>query len=752
MNVNDLHPQFRMNLTDTNISAFKYQNSEDWMNIEVAISTSVFGIALWSITISDVPTKTGVTLNMGTRILTVNSPTDSLPDTLIGRVNINSFSFYEGKYIKFVFSGTQTDYWYDGHILTFTRIADTNTYSCNDTTWISAQTITFCYEMMMMSREETLNKNTTLTTRNRTASTSYYEVWFNYYPSGLLIKATVKVNSGAAVTQFTCNLHKHAIITSNSENTVVSIRFLSPVPKIYCFFTNNSGVSQWCLTNNSWVYNSSSAFWEQSISFNRYNNSFLFNNIPYQVVFNTLIFIDPMLWEFRDACMVNANQTEDDVALYPICKTSNTNNYYINNTNLAGIYNFLTSVGALYQYPGQINKLKTGYVTLHSNTGLRDIGGTNSSNVTIDNQETIPLNYARIYPQYGSIKDKAIMRDNSFQEDNDRYRGDDDNVYLVDDTAKQDILIKTTGTIETFWLDEYYLYANKKIWRLAPGYKVILLTRTASTTFTPTYLPGGIGWGIRYNYQSSSYGDGSQMYLHLINTTENPGTYNSTYNCAYSYETKKLQKDGTKSLVDDSSNFNSYWKRNSTASMSWSYNIALNGFHFKTLTCKMVSMSSSGTIVYGLPINYGTNLLMNFTCNFSDLYQCNLEPTYSLESKSYSVVDHTEQHWNSSLYTESGYTMRRYYHKKSNTIKIADEINFKPEMPNVNGLFNSISTTNLIDSTQNFTIYDNDGEKMNYVGNVGTTASGNVVALTLTAELPRSGSSNIQRYLCAYKE
>ena len=477
MNVNDLHPKFQLDLTDTEKSPDIIVPSESWSN-------AVVDFAYFSIEIPDVPTKKKVTFNLSNEILTIEEPTAPLPSFLYGTIKMGRLSAVTHvEKIKFTFSDSSVGYWEHNDSLTFSRIGNTNTYKAQDNYWIYAATIEAIYSIFGMEQALALDKNmlTGIQLCTLTSSSNYQSLFFNYYPSGLLIRVeSRKPNSGSLL--ITCNLQKHYLTVT--RGTLISITLCSPVPKIYCFFDSNN-TNFWTVTNGSWNYNNNTLFWEQQISFSQSSNIYYFPlNMSPSIEFTKMLFIDPMLWDYRDARTVNENQTADDIALYPICKTEGTNTYFINNVSLSGTYNFLTSYGALYQYSeNQINKLKDGYITIESENGQYDIGGINdkdhnfnSQPVVIHNRQTIPVDGATVYPQYGSIKNKAIMRDNCFRETDYGFRADNNTAPLVKlsqnytinhpyilETNRYDT--KTLAFIDSstpwiVWLDEHHLWVK----------------------------------------------------------------------------------------------------------------------------------------------------------------------------------------------------------------------------------------------------------------------------------------------------
>ena len=504
MNVNDLHPKFQLDLDNEDRYPDINKPSDIWNIINLYINPNEVysgGATAFTFVTEELPTKNGANFNLATGILTVLNPAAALPSRFFAHIKLGSLVFAEVTKISFTFSDMTSREWTDNQAFEFIHIPGTNDYRMNNNDWVNATKIKAIARFSMALE---LPKDIIMRTQSLQPSILWYKtLYFNYYPSGLIVQAEVK---GTNV--FACNLQKHYLKDTGSDGNLLSIKFLSPTPKIYCFFTSDTGASQWVLTGNSWSYNAQSHFWEQTISFSQAGDKYYFNSIPSQVSFNKMLFIDSMLWGHRDNHEVNADQTADDVALYPICKVNNSNTYYLNRTNLTGTYNFLTSYGALYMYPDQINKLKEAYVTIDSEEGTENLEDTIRERITLNNLYVTPVNgQGWVHRRFGSVKDKAIMHDDSFSNSDDRIT-EDDNSHLP--ANRIDLVKSNKKTLEhpyvffenftnnqnvkdytnSFLVDEYHTLIGNTMYRHPAGMKFAFFSRTNSRSLSTAWENG----------------------------------------------------------------------------------------------------------------------------------------------------------------------------------------------------------------------------------------------------------------------
>lgn len=695
MNVNDLHPKFQLDITDTNKSPDKEYINTDWNDLVLGLGS---GVPYASINVPDMPTKTGAIFEPATGYITISQPTesrDAFPSSFLTEIQFHSVAGIQVKSIRFTYENGSIDYWYDGDYLNFSHVSGTDKYYTADAGWRTAKKVELILSVpgMWVDTPYEIPKDTTWVTTSMTPSNRHKILYFNYYPSGFLIRAFVE---GGSDTHFTCNLYRHYFSYSGSSGKVTTVQFLSPIPKTYCFFAVNSTESDlWVLTSNSWTYSNDLHLWYRaawclSDGHGHYNFGYGISD----TFFNKMFFIDPLLWDYKDQKTVNEDQTENDVALYPIYKIDGTDTYGINNINLSGTYNFLTSYGALYQYPGNLNRLKEGYVTTHAKSNSQfNVSQTKSTTSEIDNRGVIPTFDAELHYQYGSIINKAILKDNGFKENNDRFRNND-NVNVIQDNQQGKCLYWSRAQEPSLlWLDEYHLWLmDKQVFRIPIGYNVALLKRTPSNVDTSKVPQQGVSTNFDYAYTgfnlslalstrdvevSFHYGECND---YISGEYEIGSPYSQSYfKTNYSY-TQQILNRNTNQWENDS--VSSWWNTNTDQiTRKYQYNIFFNGYH-------IVSQRES-TLVrvgdYGLPHYNNTPFKEKvyywfiFTTNnfYYPLYttvtsnEDNI-PIYSAtQTYTDSYTSSYEQGWNARIVHDTDYLrVINYYYKKNSPTKV----------------------------------------------------------------------------------
>lgn len=306
--------------------------------------------------------------------------------------------------------------------------------------------------------------------------------YINFFPSGLVLQ--ILADGEIQSIKYTPSRNSLTVTGSVSIQTL-HMTWLSPVPKTYEFFDHSS--IAWKITQSSWIEpTENNPFYSCNCWWRSLNNEIFVTGPGGGIAgahdCTSLMFIDHNLWNYRDDKKVSGNQTEHDIELYPIYKDSN-NEYFLNNQNLDGTYNFLTAYSALYQYNKE-NKLKECFLT-----------GQISPNINYDNIEEIYS--SKTQETYRSIKDNhKLIYDNGFNQGNSSYS-----------SKGQPLIQKSNYPIESpkvlfenwtnaqnynetlsFTLDEYHSYINNIIYRHSNNFVFIKATRKCEKNFSDALI------------------------------------------------------------------------------------------------------------------------------------------------------------------------------------------------------------------------------------------------------------------------
>ena len=328
----------------------------------------------------------------------------------------------------------------------------------------------------------------------RIAQYNGYNYYISLYPSGLVLRIWA-------------SSHSHTLQYRPSSNSVIGpvdvheMMWLSPSPKAYEFLDNN-GQILWKINNSDWVNPTSDCpFYTCRCAYTQYGSDtyYVGRQSSYNYAVNQLLFIDSQLWNFNENKTVSGNQTEEDVALYPIYKIEGESRYYLNGTNLSGTYNFLTSYSALYQYDSE-NKLKDGYF-MTSNEQAKDENKKTRSNVLSNNNRLVICN-GQIRNRFGSINDTGIDYDNAYREYDYHFK-DNNEALIQNSTNDAQILFSnfpehtnniisynastTNAAGVAFLVDEYHSYINKNLIRHPRNYKFMRVTRRCTSSMVSAF-------------------------------------------------------------------------------------------------------------------------------------------------------------------------------------------------------------------------------------------------------------------------
>ena len=198
---------------------------------------------------------------------------------------------------------------------------------------------------------------------------------------------------------------------------------------------------------------------------------------------SSIIFVDPNLWCFTTRT-VNKNQTDEDMARYPMYKAANNSGshqaiYLLNTKDLEGTYDFLSTSGKSYIYQ---NKNKTyegftyGYMSNMPedtkwpvNDGAVSVLSTGDDNLSYYNH-TSSVGDAFLVSRYGinGTATKAIIQDSPFSKDQ-----EDNTKWLMEGIKEEtNLLYQKTGYS---LYNPYLLYTNDdKHLRRDPRYSAMI--------------------------------------------------------------------------------------------------------------------------------------------------------------------------------------------------------------------------------------------------------------------------------------
>lgn len=286
---------------------------------------------------------------------------------------------------------------------------------------------------------------------------AYDHVYIIFYPSGLILDIYTYVRSSSIKYIPETN----SIHGPSQSTAVLTMTWLSPVPKTYEFFNSEDQLSfiikksDWTETPESselypfYTCNCTHTFYEPTGDWKIGGPSGIGS---YGCA--KLLFIDHQLWEYRDSTTIIGAQTEEQVQLYPIYKESESSPIYLlNKIDLpAGTYNFLTSYGALLQFENldrsRYSFFKDRYTTEKSTVTSGDTDSeTTERTDLIRNKIDSSLLKIEQHPRYGSIKNQGIIYDRLCKE-KDGYRD-------------KDVWLLSTDTIKYSRTKPYVLYDNK---------------------------------------------------------------------------------------------------------------------------------------------------------------------------------------------------------------------------------------------------------------------------------------------------
>ena len=330
----------------------------------------------------------------------------------------------------------------------------------------------------------------------RSDSTATKDLYFLLYPSGLVLYLNVIDESEVFNVYFEPTTGR--IYGYNVD--IQTAKLLSPVPKTYCFLDNNNNTN-WQINYSSWRYSSGYGLWEYTLTLIRDNGLYISNDLKGKTS-TKLLFIDPMLWDYKDSKTVSADQTEEELAFYPLFKDPSTGLYHINDSSISGTYNFLSSYGAFYQYGEErINLLKDGYVTIQGETGQYQVNNTPPQVIEMSNRKAVPLYQDILHYRFGSMKGKGIIKDNSFNQTSNLFLDNNnplvqktiytaDNPYLLYDNIRDSgALLKYNNKPFVIRLDNYHLYIGINnnnssyqytTYRISPNNKIAYFTRESN--------------------------------------------------------------------------------------------------------------------------------------------------------------------------------------------------------------------------------------------------------------------------------
>lgn len=544
------------------------------------------------------------------------------------------------------------------------------------------------------------------------------------------------------------------------------IYWASPVPKTYEFFKNDGSIA-FKINISDWQEpTASTPFFTCNCTAVRYGSSsyYLGVNGHYDTgLISRLLFINPILWNYRDSKTIAA-QTTEDVELYPIYK-DNQGNYQINSTSLQpGEYNFLTSYGALYQYDAE-NKLYEKYITIESVDGSKDIKNESSKKMDIKKDSVLPIADSKIHYRYGAIKDQAILLYQGSNNADTSYLDDNGNTPLLNVFDNNCCIYKSNAIPRVHWLDQYHLWIGNKneVYRIPMGYTVGVLS------FTPTSLtsrPGYISaryeerndvWPGTNEFEPSFILDNGSIKTYLAygswqridGTTgktqsgSGPKTKEWKLEVNYSFTTQILNKNNK--LINDE--YNRWWQKASWT-LTNTYNISAAGNHIESGNYHSIS---SG---YGWGLGFhDVNIPLIFTFNprnfaiplYNKNYKTNLPITFTSETFTDTYTSEYEYGWSNRYQYTNMMTIINYYYKKNSPTKVwfGLELHTK-ETQHLLPAF----TYDLIKGSKTVTLKDDQGNNINVTVNAAKVSNNLVAAASASIDSPTTKTTY---FICVAK-
>ena len=457
-----------------------------------------------------------------------------------------------------------------------------------------------------------------------------YVYHINFFPSGLILFVYAYTTT-------------YGVSYRPSDNSLVgvtqyqNIYWASPVPKTYEFLKED-GTILWQIKESDWQEPSGSdPFYTCNCTLQQHGSAEFFlgvNGSFYTSSTSKLLFIDSMLWEYRDSKTV-AGQTEEEIELYPIYKREGTTEYLLNHRNLVGQYNFLTSYGALYKYDG-INKLKGQYITTKTSEGQEDIGDNSWKTIQLNDHHAVRIVDGEIHYKYGSICNKAIAYDKGSTSEDTAFQDSKRALLTTYNENESGYCLVQNAYTSTppflCWLDEYYLWIkNDRIYRIPKDYEVAILECIPTSVSTPSTIPCST-FNERPQYSIADFAQPPQFFLCTYVDTVYTlffrtdigywpvggnkqvsayGPSSRTWNLTikYNFITQIIKRDNTKQTISD----NSWWEESNWQS-SYIYNFKLSGSHNQTGRWLSIPDTQGGS-TEGTKTNDTFMLIFNFTAS-----------------------------------------------------------------------------------------------------------------------------------------